>query len=149
MKDFLDDSDAALQLVKLLDEEFDCVVAVLPHAVKIALAVSAHLDTPILEWWTESQVRVPDQFLKLLIVDDGVETGRKAAFIAEVLGDGFDKSLAVPVCSREIESGLAPLYRKIYAVKRPFVRRSLDWHYQVRPEYSATEARLLLDSALD
>ena len=149
MKDFLDDSDAAIQLLTLLDEEFDCVVAVLPHAVKIALAVSTHLDTPILEWWSERQIEVPDQFSKLLIVDDGVETGRKAASIAEALGDRFDTCLAVPVCSREIESGLAPLYRKIYAVKRPFVRRSLDWHYQVRPEYSATEARSLLDSALD
>lgn len=149
MKDFLDDSDAAVQLAKLLDEEFDCVVAVLPNAVKIALAVSAHLDTPILEWWPDKHVQVPDQFSKLLIVDDGVETGQKAALISEALGEGFDKCLAVPVCSREIESGLAPLYRKIYVVKRPFVRRSLEWHYEVRPEYSATEARLLLDSALD
>jgi|GEM_PF-920362 predicted phosphoribosyltransferase len=149
MKDFLDDADAARQLVEILDEEFDAVIAVLPHAVKIAIAVASSLEVPIIECWVESDLKIPNQFSKLLIVDDGVETGRKATSIAVQLGESFDKCIAVPICSREIESGLLPLYRKVYAVKRPFVRRSLDWHYEVRPHYSATEARLLLETALD
>lgn len=149
MKDFYDDADAARQLVPLLDETFDAVVATLPHSVKIAVGLASDLGIPILESWTDSNIEIPSEVRKVLVVDDGVETGRKALSIAEELGERVLKCLAVPICSREIESVLLGYYTRIYAVKRPFVRRSLDWHYEIRPNYTPTEARAILDAALD
>lgn len=149
MKDFANDEMAAEFLLPLINDDFDAVIAVLPNAVKISLKVANHLDSVLIEYWGDNNLGDIASGKRVLVVDDGVETGRKALEIARSLGSHIEKHLAVPVCSREIESLLLGEFAKVYAVKRPFVRRSLDWHYEVRPEYSIAEARLILDSALD
>lgn len=149
MKDFENDVMAADLLLPLIEGDFDAVIAVLPNSVKISLKVANHLDTVLIEYWGDNNLGDIASHTRVLVVDDGVETGRKALEIARSLGSHIEKHLAVPVCSREIEAVLLGEFAKVYAVKRPFVRRSLNWHYEVRPEYSIAEARLILDSALD
>ncbi len=148
MKDFQNDEAAAALLRDVIDETFDAVIAVLPNSAKIAVSIAKHLGVPILEYWDDVAFESHLPLSKVVVVDDGVETGTKALKVAGVLGDGIIKYLAVPVCSREIEATLLSEYRKVYSLKKPFVRRSLDWHYEVRPEYSAAEARSILKSAL-
>lgn len=149
MKDFENDEVAADLLLPLIHGTFDAVIAVLPNSVKIAVKVAKHLGIEIFEFWGDDNLNHPTEFNKFLVIDDGVETGRKALEVARILGPTVEKHLAVPVCSREVEAALLGEYAKVYAVKRPFVRRSLAWHYEVRPEYSIAEARLILESALD
>jgi predicted phosphoribosyltransferase len=148
MKDFHNDEAAAALLRNVIDETFDAVIAVLPNSAKIAVSIAKGLGVPILEYWDDVAFESHLPLSKVVVVDDGVETGTKALKVAEVLGGGIIKYLAVPVCSREIEAKLLSVYRKVYSLKKPFVRRSLDWHYEVRPEYSAAEARSILKSAL-
>lgn len=149
MKDFKDDIEAAELLLAFIDDTFDCVVGVFPNAVKISLKISKQLGVPLIEYWGDNDFTFFQQYKTVLVVDDGVETGRKALEVAKCLGSTIEKHLAVPVCSKEIESTLLGEYVKVFAVKRPFVRRSLDWHYEIRPQYSIDEARLILNSALD
>lgn len=148
MKDFKNDEVAAELLLPLIDGSYDGVIAILPNSVKISLKVAHYLGVEIIEYWGDGTLGDITNYKKVLVVDDGVETGRKAFEIAQLLGPNLERHLAVPVCSKEIEASLLGEYAKVYAVKRPFVRRSLDWHYDVRPEYSPAEARLILDSAL-
>lgn len=68
----------------------------------------------------------------MILVDDGVETGRTAASIAaELRAEGARRVwLAVPVCSRQSEAALSGRIDLILAVARPLGRRSLHWHYE-------------------
>ena len=63
--------------------------------------------------------------------DDGVETGTAARAVATALREAgaVRVVLAVPVCPREVEAGLASRFDAVVAVTRPLARRSLRWHY--------------------
>ncbi len=69
---------------------------------------------------------------RVVVIDDGVETGTAARAVADALraAGATHVVLAVPVCPREIEAGLRPRYDDVIAVTRPLVRRSLRWHYE-------------------
>ena len=78
-------------------------------------------------------VEVPVEIVgrRVLVVDDGVETGTAARAVVAALreaGAAYD-ALAVPVCPREAEADLRRRYDEVIAVTKPLVRRSLRWHY--------------------
>jgi predicted phosphoribosyltransferase len=72
------------------------------------------------------------QGLRVVVVDDGVETGTAARAVAAALREAgaVHLVLAVPVCPREAEADLRTRFDGIVAVERPLVRRSLRWHYE-------------------
>jgi predicted phosphoribosyltransferase len=70
--------------------------------------------------------------LRVIVVDDGVETGTAARAAAAALREAGAHYivLAVPVCPREAEADLQSRFDEVVAVERPLVRRSLRWHYE-------------------
>ena len=150
MKKFKSDHEAARLLCDILNVNVDAVVALLPNSVNIAILIAQHFDVPLIEFWdSDSFDSTQTAQKRILVVDDGVETGTRAREVASALEGAKARFLAVPVCSREIEALLLSYYQEIFAVARPFVRRSLAWHYEVMPSYSIDEARLILKTALD
>ncbi len=101
-------------------------------AVATALAI---VVTPLITRRSESGVSVKIPLvvtgLRVIVVDDGVETGTAARAVGAALraGGAVHLVLAVPVCPREAEVELRTRYDDIVAVDRPLVRRSLRWHY--------------------
>ena len=92
--------------------------------------------TPLTTTRSESGVTVEIPIavagLRVVVVDDGVETGTAARAVARALRDAgaVHLVLAVPVCPREAEADLRGRYDDVVAVERPLVRRSLRWHYE-------------------
>lgn len=92
--------------------------------------------TPLVTTRSESGVSVEIPLdvsgRRLVVVDDGVETGTAARAVAAALRDAgaVHVVLAVPVCPREAEADLRTRYDDVVAVHRPLVRRSLHWHYE-------------------
>ncbi len=114
------------------------LLAVVPGGIEVAAPVAAALGVravPLTVERSDTGVRatvpagVADR--TVIVVDDGVETGRTAAAVAAALraAGAADAVLAVPVCPRETAAHLARQYDEIVAVVRPLGRRSLRWHY--------------------
>ncbi|MBI1378581.1 MAG: hypothetical protein GC157_14025 [Frankiales bacterium] len=68
---------------------------------------------------------------RVVVVDDGVESGTAARAVAAALRTAGASSLvlAVPVCPQEAETDLRTRYDEVVALVRPLERRSLQWHY--------------------
>ena len=138
---FADLSDAGRQLAELLtpDVVADAVVlAVPPDGVTVAAAVATALGLEVAPLLTTRDddgvsVDVPVDVAgrRVIVVDDGVETGTAARAVGAALRQAGAAYvvLAVPVCPREAEADLRHRYDEVIAVTRPLVRRSLRWHY--------------------
>ena len=138
---FADLSDAGRQLAELLtpDVVADAVVlAVPPDGVVVAAAVASALGLEVAPLLTTRDddgvsVDVPVDVAgrRVVVVDDGVETGTAARAVVAALRQAGAAYvvLAVPVCPREAEADLRHRYDEVIAVTRPLVRRSLRWHY--------------------
>jgi predicted phosphoribosyltransferase len=92
--------------------------------------------TPLATTRSESgvsvEIPVDVSGLRVIVVDDGVETGTAARAVGAALREAGARYivLAVPVCPREAEADLRSRFDEIVAVERPLVRRSLRWHYE-------------------
>jgi predicted phosphoribosyltransferase len=141
-------ADAGERLAQALSPDPDSVVlAILPNGVPGALSIAQRHGLPVFGVRLERGYLVQvadlavsgdgtsaDVFLAdrpVIVVDDGVETGSAALVVGKALRDfgAGPLTLAVPVCPREGEATLTPLYDAIVAIERPMVRRSLRWHY--------------------
>jgi predicted phosphoribosyltransferase len=134
-------ADAGRQLATLIPADLveDCLlVGVPPGGVKVGAALGKVLGLQL----EVLAVTMTDQGVtvevvadltdrRVLVVDDGVETGTAArAVVAALRAAGAAYVvLAVPVCPREVEADLLRRYDDVIAVTKPFVRRSLRWHY--------------------
>jgi predicted phosphoribosyltransferase len=132
------------------------VVAVIPRGVPVAVHVAARLGVDraqvIGAVRSDTGGAEPEFTLdrdpgpRVVVVDDGVETGTAASALARLLRGGqIDRLvLAVPVCPREVEPALRMVYDDVVSVVRPLARRSLHWHYSDFPAMHEGQARLLL-----
>jgi len=154
---FVDLADGGRRLAELLTPEVvaDAVLlAVPPGGVRVAAAVAdalgtdvSHLDVSHLgvthlvvshlvvsrtDDGVTVEVPVDVTGRRVVVVDDGVETGTAARAVAAALREAGAAYLvlAVPVCPREVEADLRRRYDAVIAVTRPLVRRSLRWHYE-------------------
>ena len=131
------------------------VLAVTPNGVPVALPVAAALGSPATALPVE---RSPDgprigalpsvAGARVLVVDDGVETGsvaRAAAAAIRPLGPA-SLILAVPVCPHEAVADLGPRFDRIIAIERPFGRRALAWHFEDFDTIDERAAVALLDA---
>ena len=138
---FADLADAGRRLAEVLTDEVvvdALVVSVPPGGVQVGTAVGAVLGrevTPLVTRRDADGVRVEVPLdvkgRRVVVVDDGVETGTAARAVAAALRQSGAAYLvlAVPVCPREVEAGLRRRYDDVIAVTRPLARRSLRWHY--------------------
>jgi predicted phosphoribosyltransferase len=139
---FADLADAGRQLAALLPPELveGCVlVGVPPGGVKVGAAVGAlvglaleTLAVTVTDHGVTVEVPVDLDGRRVIVVDDGVETGTAARAVVTALraaGAAY-VVLAVPVCPREVEADLRRRYDDVIAVTTPLVRRSLRWHYE-------------------
>jgi predicted phosphoribosyltransferase len=138
---FADFADAGRQLAALLPPELvvDAVlVGVPPGGVKVAAAVGELLGLPletllvaVTDQGVTVEVPIDLDGRRVVVVDDGVETGTAArAVVTALRAAGAEYVvLAVPVCPREAEADLRRRYDDVIAVTKPLVRRSLRWHY--------------------
>ena len=83
---------------------------------------------------------------RVVIVDDGVETGTaaRAAHAAVHRLDPAELILAVPVCPRQTMAELALRFDEIIAVHTPLGRRDLRWHFADFDTVDDDEARRML-----
>lgn len=147
-RDFVDDVDAGHKLAAVVNDSFDCVVAVLPTSRRIGEVVASthHLplagvrrivraDDPVCPVEIDITDLSAPADARLLVVDDAVETGHTAIEISRVLKErGYASiTLAVPVCPRDSDALVRPHFDDVIAVVRPLMRRSLSWHYDVPP----------------
>jgi len=138
---FVDLADGGRRLAALIPAELveDCVlVGVPPGGATVGAAVGEVLGLPleVLVVSVSDQgvtVEVPVEIVgrRVLVVDDGVETGTAARAVVVALREAGASYvvLAVPVCPREAEADLRRRYDEVIAVTKPLVRRSLRWHY--------------------
>jgi len=138
---FADLADGGRRLAELLPPEAvaDAVVlAVPPGGVTVGAAVAAALGLEVVPLLTTRdddgvsvEVPVDVSGRRVVVVDDGVETGTAARAVVAALRQAGASYvvLAVPVCPREAEADLRHRYDEVIAVTRPLVRRSLRWHY--------------------
>lgn len=139
---FADLADGGRQLAALLPADLvtgAVLVGVPPGGVPVGAAVAAALGVDVVPLVTSRdddgvRVEVPLDVTgrRVVVIDDGVETGTAARAVADALraAGATHVVLAVPVCPREIEAGLRTRYDDVIAVTRPLVRRSLRWHYE-------------------
>jgi len=138
---FADLADAGRRLGELLTPEVvaDAVVlAVPPGGVVVGAAVAAALGLDVValvatrdEAGVSVEVPVEVSGRRVVVIDDGVETGTAARAVLAALrraGAAY-VVLAVPICPREAEADLRHRYDEVIAVTRPLARRSLRWHY--------------------
>ncbi len=143
--DFQDRSDAASKLAPLVVSAVAAlgdspqpitVVAKSPGGTIIGDAVASPLNSSLVHVASAADVAAVAQDLLtnrlVIVVDDGVETGRASFGIGQALRARAVTTLwlAVPVCPRQTEVTLANVYNQVVAVVRPLARRSLRWHYQ-------------------
>lgn len=157
-RDFVDASEAGKKLAATLVTEAQIILAVLPNGAHIAVEIARKLNLPIVGIVPErnldadvpvtvdvSHVRcAPD--IRVLVVDDAVETGTAARAVARALSQaGFEHvELAVPICPRDSEHDMLRDFDKVHAVVRPMMRRSLNWHYEHVPNYTIEETQTLI-----
>jgi predicted phosphoribosyltransferase len=129
------------------------LLAVVPNGVPVALAILESYAVPVRGLpvlRSEAGAGVaPDPALAgrhVIVVDDGVDTGALAFAAAAALADSGVASavLAVPVCSRESLATLQHRYAQVVALKKPFVRRNLAWHFADFDTIDEAEALRLL-----
>ena len=138
---FADLADAGRRLAALLPPDVvdGCVlVGVPPRGVTVGAAVGEQLGLPlqaldvtVTDEGVTVEVPVDVSGRRVVVVDDGVETGTAARAVVTALraaGAAY-VVLAVPVCPREVEADLGRRYDDVIAVTKPLVRRSLRWHY--------------------
>ncbi|HEY5135254.1 MAG TPA: phosphoribosyltransferase family protein [Candidatus Nanopelagicales bacterium] len=144
---FVDLADGGRRLAELLTPEVvaDAVLlAVPPGGVRVAAPVADALGTDVphlvvsrlvvsrTDDGVSVEVPVDVTGRRVVVVDDGVETGTAARAVAVAVREAGAAYLvlAVPVCPREVEADLRQRYDVVIAVTRPLVRRSLRWHYE-------------------
>jgi putative phosphoribosyl transferase len=160
--------DAGIELGSLLREQHsdlitDALIAcVLPNGVPVALGIESvvgvHdlfgipltrtgetvvLDTDFLATFDESLVHGK----RVILVDDGVETGTAAMMCGQWLKSLViaELVLAVPVCPRTAMNQLQFLFTNIVSVQSPLGARSLTWHYTDFDVIDLQAALALLD----
>jgi predicted phosphoribosyltransferase len=144
--------DAGVELGSLLREQHpelltDALIAcIMPNGVPVALGIESvigarHLFGIPLTRTVETAVFDPDfrsnfdgslvKGERVILVDDGVETGTAATLCGQWLKSlgVADLVLAVPVCPRTAMNQLQFLFANIVSVQSPFGARSLAWHY--------------------
>lgn len=159
MMRFADRADGGRQLAAVVPDAVcgvgdALVVAIVPHGVPVAEPLADALGLPLtgacLDREGEPRVtEIPKVGGRtVIVVDDGVETGTAAALVGLALLDAGAARLilAVPVCPRQAEPGLARIYDEIVAIDRPLARRGLRWHYADLNTIDEAEARQRLDA---
>ncbi|PHX61133.1 MAG: hypothetical protein CK552_02310 [Actinobacteria bacterium] len=157
MKSFENLRDAGEKLAALVKTEYsqtpDVILAVIPNGVPVALRVGRDLGVPVRGLPVFRTADGPVVFevppvagLRVIVIDDGVETGAVARVVATQLIKGGPASLtlAVPVCPRQSLAELALHYDQIIAIDKPLVHRSLAWHYLDFDTIGETSAQQLL-----
>ncbi len=143
MTDFANLADAGRQLGPVLmqamiDVPDPLLLAVIPNGVPVAIGILESYSVPVrglpVLRSDAGAGMAPDPALAgrhVIVVDDGVETGTVAFAAAAALADSGVASavLAVPLCSRESLASLQHRYVQVVALKKPFVRRNLAWHF--------------------
>jgi predicted phosphoribosyltransferase len=144
--------DAGIELGSLLREQHselitDALIAcVMPNGVPVALGIESVvgarelfgipltrtsetvvLDSDFLATFDENLVKGK----RVILVDDGVETGTAATICGQWLRslEVAELVLAVPVCPRTAMNQLQFLFADIVSVQSPLGARSLAWHY--------------------
>lgn len=162
MSDFANLADAGRRLGPVLRDAMagavdPLLLAVLPNGVPVAVGIREAFDIPVraltVERSADGVVIHADRALEgrtVIVVDDGVETGTvaRAAATAMVESGVASAVLAVPVCSMEAMAGLQHRYDQIVTLVRPFVHRSLAWHYDNFDTIDETTALHLLTEGL-
>ena len=160
--------DAGIELGSLLREQHrdlitDALIAcVMPNGVPVALGIESVvgarelfgirltrtcetvvLDPDFAPSFDESQVKGK----RVILVDDGVETGTAAMICGKWLTSlGVNELvLAVPVCPRTAMNQLQFHFTNIVSVQSPLGARSLAWHYQDFDVIDLESAVALLD----
>ena len=160
--------DAGIELGSLLREQHsdlltDALIAcVMPNGVPVALGIESvvgvrELFGIQLTRTDESVVLDPD-FLsnfdenlvngkRVILVDDGVETGTAATVCGHWLRslEVAGLVLAVPICPRTAVNELQFLFTNIVSVQSPLGARSLAWHYTDFEVIDLESALALLD----
>ncbi len=140
---FADLTDAGRTLGRDLAPRFGAiaglvVLGVEPHGLVVALAAAAEMGTRALgiasEPGAEDAPSVAGHVV--VLVDDGVVGGTTARRLGGQLRALGPKRLvlAVPVCPREPYAELARVFDEVIALQRPFMMRSLAWHYDDFPK---------------
>ena len=130
------------------------LLAIVPNGVPVAESLAGALGLPMAGAFLDREgephvIEVPDVAGRdVVVVDDGVETGTAARLVGAALrsGGAAHAVLAVPVCPRQAEADLSPLYDEIVAIERPLARRDLRWHYADFDTIDEAEARRRLDA---
>jgi predicted phosphoribosyltransferase len=150
MEPFRDLSDAGEQLGRsvrryllTLDDVTELTLApILPNGVAVLQTMRAPLPPHVVcplhvvrsEMGVDITVQNPSSITgrRVLVIDDGVETGTaaRAAHAALQVWEPAEILLAVPVCSRQSIAELALRYDDIIAIHTPLGRRDLRWHYR-------------------
>ena len=136
--------DAGIELGSLLREEHSELISdaqigcIMPNGVPVAardlfgIHLSRTLETAVLDSGFVADFdagRVEGR--RVILVDDGVETGTAAIVCGEWLKSlgVLELVLAVPVCPRTAMNRLQFLFSSIVTVQAPLGARSLAWHY--------------------
>ena len=160
--------DAGVELGSLLREQHPDLIAdaliacIMPNGVPVALGIesvvgardlfgipltrtgeTAELDPDFRSSFDESLVS--DK--RVILVDDGVETGTAATMCGQWLRslEVAELVLAVPVCPRTAMNQLQFLFTDIVSVQSPLGARSLAWHYTDFDVIDLQAAQALLD----
>ncbi len=160
--------DAGIELGSLLRAEHEelmtdaLIACVMPNGVPVALGMesvvgprelfgiqltrteqNAVLDANFTSTFDENLVAGK----RVILVDDGVETGTAATICGQWLRSlqVAELVLAVPVCPRTAANQLQFLFTNIVSVQSPLGARSLGWHYTDFDVIDALSAQALLD----
>jgi predicted phosphoribosyltransferase len=132
------------------------VLAAIPNGAPVAIPVAAALGVRALPLPVDRTDDGPVigalpglEGARVIVVDDGVETGSVARAAAAAIRPATPSELvlAVPVCPREAMADLGLRYDRIIAVERPFGRRSLAWHFDDFDTIDVDRAMALLAEA--
>lgn len=127
---FADPDDIALIIAPILPNGVPVYAGMrsaLPDHVVSPLRADRSTDGLIVE----VEEHAPFTGNRVVIVDDGVETGTAARAAHEAVRrfDPAELILAVPVCPRQTMAELALRFDDIIAVQTPLGRRDLRWHF--------------------
>ncbi len=160
--------DAGIELGSLLSEKHPNLIAdaliacIMPNGVPVALGVESVVGTRELfgiQLIRTSETVVLDADFtsdfdrslvkgkRVILVDDGVETGAAATIVGQWLRslEVAELVLTVPVCPRTAMNQLQFLFANIISVQAPLGARSLAWHYTDFDVIDADSANALLD----
>ncbi len=134
-KDFHDVNEAAHLLVSKLDGDFDAILSFTAGGKIVGDVIAEAYVCDHLHVADGEEISPLNPELRLLVVDDAVESGAAAHDFAQRLhAQGLHQlTLAVPLCPRESIAKLQHDFDRIVAVVTPLMRRALSWHYEVLP----------------